>query len=73
MTFQLYGIMNYWTALINFYNASPSSSPSRAKTLRDYTLTTKSQLLSSNSVIASAMLSIPVHACENKKAGKFVT
>lgn len=32
----------------------------------DNELTTKSQLLSSNRVIASAMLSIPVQACEKR-------
>lgn len=35
----------------------------------DNELTSKSQLLSSNRVIASAMLSIPVQACEEKEKG----
>lgn len=34
-----------------------------------FELTTKSQLLSSKSVIASAMLSMPVQACEKNRRG----
>lgn len=54
------------TALLNLYSRWTQPVCQRAKPA-DNELTTKSQLLSSNRVIASAMLSIPVQACERKK------
>lgn len=57
------------TDLLNLYSRWPKPVCQRAKPA-DNELTTKSQLLSSNRVIASAMLSIPVQACEGKKTKK---
>lgn len=64
----------YWILLdcpINLYSSWTNPVCQRAKPKpADNELTTKSQLLSSNRVIASAMLSIPVQACKRKKRKK---
>lgn len=52
------------TALFNLKPVCQREKPA------DNELTTKSQLLSSNRVIASAMLSIPVQACKREKIKK---
>lgn len=56
--------------VINLYPRWTKICMSKTKARTDNKLTTKSQLLSSNRVIASAMLSIPVQACKKKKQRK---